>query len=443
MRVLVVGGGGREHALCWGLARSPQVEALHAAPGNAGIASVATCHAAAADDVEAQLRLADELDADLVVIGPEGPLVAGLADELRARGRRAFGPGRDAARLEGSKAFAKDLMVRHGIPTARAAIFDRADWERDRQKLLAFVDELGGRAVVKADGLAAGKGVTVAAGRTEALAAIEACLVTGAFGQSGSRVVVEEVLEGPEVSAFALVDATSIVPLALAQDFKRAGDGDTGPNTGGMGAYSPLPWLDEAAESRIWDVVSSTVRALRDEGIAYRGLLYTGLMLTADGPKALEYNCRFGDPETQVVIPRLRGDLAEVLDACAADRLADVKVDLSDDAAVTVVVASGGYPGPYQTGQPIDGLAAASSSPDATVFHSGTAERAGRVVTAGGRVLAVTGWGPSVARARRRAYDAASHVSFDGMTRRSDIAAHATEGAPQGARESQREMDRT
>src|SRR5688572_18950909 len=406
MKVLVVGGGGREHALCWGLAPSPLVEQLHAAPGNAGIASVATCHAAAADDVGAQLRLADELDADLVVIGPEVPLVAGLADELRARGRRAFGPGRAAARLEGSKAFAKDLMVRHGIPTARAATFSAVG------PASIFVDELGGRAVVKADGLAAGKGVTVASDRDGAVAAIQECLVAGAFGDAGAQVVVEEVLEGPEVSAFALVDHSSTVPLALAQDFKRAGDDDTGPNTGGMGAYSPLPWLDPATESRIWDVVSSTVRALHDDRIAYSGLLYTGLMLTAEGPKVLEYNCRFGDPETQVVIPRLRGDLAEMLDACATDRLADLKVDLSEDAAVTVVLASGGYPGPYETGRPIRGLEAAAASPDAAVFHSGTAEHEGRVVTDGGRVLAATGWGRTVADARSRAYEAASHISF-------------------------------
>jgi phosphoribosylamine--glycine ligase len=404
------------------------VEELHAAPGNAGIASIATCHAAAADDVAAQLRLAEELQADLVVIGPEGPLVAGLADDLRTGGRRAFGPGRDAARLEGSKAFAKDLMERHSIPTARAATFDRDDWERDRRNVLGFVDDLGGRAVVKADGLAAGKGVTVASDRARAVAAIEESLVAGAFGPAGARVVVEEVLEGDEVSAFALVDSSSVVPLALAQDFKRAGDGDIGPNTGGMGAYSPLPWLDEAAAAGIWDVVSATVDALRADGIAYAGLLYTGLMLSAGGPKVLEYNCRFGDPETQVVIPRLRSDLAEVLDACASDRLADVKVDLSDDAAVSVVLASGGYPGAYETGRPIDGLVAAAASPDATVFHSGTAEHDGRVVTAGGRVLAVTGWGPAVADARRRAYEAASHISFDGMVRRGDIAARIAQG---------------
>src|SRR5688500_1596818 len=269
MTVLVVGSGGREHALCWGLARSPLVEQLHAAPGNAGIAGLATCHAAAADDVEAQVRLADDLDADLVVIGPEGPLVAGLADELRARGRTAFGPGRAAARLEGAKAFAKDLMLGAGTATARAATFSEVG------PALAFVRELGGRAVVKADGLAAGKGVTVATDEARAAAAIDECLVAGTFGEAGTRVVVEEVLEGAEVSAFALVDAGTMIPLALAQDFKRVGDGDTGPNTGGMGAYSPLPWLDHATESRIWDVVASTVKALHAAGTAFSGLLYT------------------------------------------------------------------------------------------------------------------------------------------------------------------------
>ena len=430
MKVLVVGGGGREHALCWGLARSPRVEELHAAPGNAGIATIATCHAAAADDVEAQVGLADELDADLVVIGPEVPLVAGLADELRTRGRRAFGPGRDGARLEGSKAFAKDLKLRHGIPTARAATCSREEWDRDRRGMVAFVDDLGGRAVVKADGLAAGKGVTIAADAAEAAAAIEESLVGGAFGEAGSTVVVEELLEGPEVSAFALVDAETWVPLALAQDFKRIGDGDEGPNTGGMGAYSPLPWLDEPAEARIWSVVGATVRALRREGIDYAGLLYTGLMLTREGPKVLEYNCRFGDPETQVVIPRLRSDLAEALDASARGRLADVKVDLSDEAAVTVVLASGGYPGAHDVGKPIDGLGDAAAIPDAVVFHAGTAERDGRVVTAGGRVLAATGWGGTTADARARAYEAADRIAFDGMVRRTDIAGRGPMGEP-------------
>jgi phosphoribosylamine---glycine ligase len=423
MRVLVVGGGGREHALAWGLARSPQVEELHAAPGNAGIASIAECHAAAADDVAAQVTLAASLRPDLVVIGPEAPLAAGLGDELRGAGLLVFGPGREGARLEASKAFAKELMIRHGIPTARAATFTEVG------PAIAFVDELGGTAVVKADGLAAGKGVTVASERGQAVAAIEAALAGGAFGAAGERLVIEERLEGPEVSAFALVDASSWAPLALAQDFKRAGDGDTGPNTGGMGAYSPVPWIDADTERAIWRMVGDTVDALRADRVAYGGLLYTGLMLTSDGPKVLEYNCRFGDPETEVVIPRLGGEVATLLEATAADRLTDVKVDLADDAAVTVVVASAGYPGAYRTGLEIRGLDDAATVPDTVVFHAGTAERDGRVVTAGGRVVAVTGWGATVADARARAYRAASQVRFEGMALRQDIAALAASGS--------------
>jgi phosphoribosylamine--glycine ligase len=333
------------------------------------------------------------------------------------------GPGRDGARLEGSKAFAKELMVRHRIPTARAAAFT------DVAPAVAFLDELGGTAVVKADGLAAGKGVTVATDRDEAIEAIEAALAGGAFGAAGERIVVEERLEGREVSAFALVDASGVVQLALAQDFKRVGDGDTGPNTGGMGAYSPLPWLAAGDEERIWEMVGSTVRALRSEGIDYRGLLYTGLMLTADGPRVLEYNCRFGDPETQVVVPRLADGLAELLAACADGRLEEAKATPSALAAVTVVLASGGYPGGHATGHEIRGLEEAAAVADTVVFHAGTTERDGRVVTSGGRVLAVTGWGPSLADARSRAYRAASAISFDGMIRRDDIAAVAAGGA--------------
>jgi phosphoribosylamine--glycine ligase len=426
VRVLVVGGGGREHALAWGLQRSPRVDDLHAVPGNAGIAQLATCHEGDTDDVAGVASLADRLRPDLVVIGPEAPLVAGLADELRDKGFTVFGPGSAAARLEGSKSWAKDVMTSGGIPTARAGTFSRVD------DASAFVDELGGAAVVKADGLAAGKGVTVATDRTTAIAALRDCLEAGAFGQAGVRVVVEELLTGPEVSAFALVEGDAIVPLALGQDFKRVGDGDTGPNTGGMGAYSPVPFVDAAAQDRIWsDVVGSTVRALRDRGISYSGLLYVGLMLTADGPKVLEYNCRFGDPETQVVIPRLSTDLADLLEACATGALADVKATLSPGAAVTVVMASGGYPGAYRTGVEITGLEAADGLDGVTVFHAGTAVADGRVVTAGGRVLAVTANGGSIGDARDRAYRAAGAISFDGASWRTDIALEAarSEGA--------------
>ena len=306
-----------------------------------------------------------------------------------------FGPNADAARLEGSKTWAKEIMLRGGIPTARADTFTSVEAAD------AFVEDLGGRAVIKADGLAAGKGVTVANDRASALVALRECLDERAFGEAGSSVVVEELLEGPEVSAFALVDADSIVPLALSQDFKRVGDGDTGPNTGGMGAYSPLGFVDRVTEGVIWDeIVAGTVRTLRDQGIAYSGLLYTGLMLTADGPKVLEYNCRFGDPETEVVIPRLTTDLVEVLEACATDHLSDVTMVTSAEAAVTVVLASGGYPGRYDTGLAIDGLEEAGAVEGVTVFHAGTSIAGDTVVTAGGRVLSVTGIGGTVHEAR-------------------------------------------
>jgi len=418
--VLVVGAGGREHALCWGLARSPRVSELVVAPGNAGISALArTVPEVSIGDIGALVGLARAEAPDLVVIGPEGPLVAGLTDALEELGVAVLGPRADAARLEGSKAFAKHVMHAGGIPTAEAASFDEVG------PAVAFVDDLGGRAVVKADGLAAGKGVTVATDRDRAIDAIRDCLEGGVFGQAGSTVLVEEMLEGPEVSAFALVDAATVAPIALSQDFKRIGDGDTGPNTGGMGAYSPLPWVDALTERRIWAIVRDSVAALRDRGLTYRGLLYTGLMLTADGPKVLEYNCRFGDPETEAVIPRLTSDLADLLEATASDGLSDLKIALSDDASVTVVLASGGYPGPSAAAVPIDGLAEAAASSGVIVFHAGTARRGDTVVTAGGRVLAVTGTGATIDEARANAYAAAGRITFEGMTYRRDIAARA------------------
>ncbi len=416
MKVLVVGGGGREHALTWGLARSPLVTELHVAPGNAGIAQLATCHDVAADDVEQMVKLVDQLTPDLVVVGPEAPLVAGLADRVRAIGIPVFGPGADAARLEGSKAWSKQVMEAGAIPTARAGTFIEVG------PAVAFVRELGGRAVVKADGLAAGKGVTVAMDPSGAEQAIRDCLEGGAFGEAGETVVVEELLEGPEVSSFALVADGRVVHLGLSQDFKRIGDGDTGPNTGGMGAYSPLPFVDQATEGSIEEIADRTVATLASMGIAYSGLLYTGVMLTADGPKVLEYNCRFGDPETEVIVPRLAGDLATLLMAVATDRPDEAEVVMGADAAVTVVAASGGYPGSYETGVPITGLDAAAEVPGAVVFHAGTAQADGRVVTAGGRVLSVTGTGASIGEARDHAYAAVARVSFEGMTTRTDIA---------------------
>jgi phosphoribosylamine---glycine ligase len=413
MRVLIVGSGGREHALAWGLARSPQVETVVVAPGNAGIEGVAVCRPVAVEDLDAQAGLAHEIGADLVVVGPEAPLVAGFADRLRGEGFDVFGPSAAAARIEGSKAWAKEVMTAGGIPTARSGTFT------DLAPATSFVDGLGGRAVVKADGLAAGKGVSVAHDRASAVAALRDCLEDGAFGDAGRTVVVEELLEGSEVSAFLLADGSTVTPLALAQDFKRIGDGDTGPNTGGMGAYSPLPWVDEATRAEIWSICRRSVAAVAEAGIEYRGLLYTGLMLTAEGPKVLEYNCRFGDPETEAVIPRLASDLAELLAACARGRLAEVEVAWHEDAAVTVVLASEGYPGPYATGMPIDGLDAEA---EGIVFHAGTARAGDRVVTAGGRVLAVSALGDTVAEARSAAYRRVATIAFEGMTCRNDIA---------------------
>jgi phosphoribosylamine---glycine ligase len=422
MRVLVVGGGGREHALATRLGQSPLVEELLVAPGNAGIASVARCIPVPAADLPGIVALVERERVDLTVVGPEAPLVAGLADALAERRHAVFGPSAASARIEGSKAWAKQLMLRHGIPTARAEVFTALE------PAVAFVDELGGHAVVKADGLAAGKGVTVAADRSQAAAALEDALVRDAFGEAGATVLVEEVLTGPEVSAFALCDATTVVPFGLSQDFKRAGDGDAGPNTGGMGAYSPVPSVDEDTERRIWqEIVIPAYQALRDEGPGYRGILYAGLMLTADGPKVIEFNCRFGDPEAEALIPRLRTDLAELLTACAGDRLDGAKVDWLDEAAVTVVLASGGYPGLHETGAEIRGLSEAAALESVSVFHAGTTELDGRVVTAGGRVLAVSALGPTLRVARARAYEACGRLSFDGMQYRRDIAEAAAE----------------
>jgi phosphoribosylamine--glycine ligase len=348
--------------------------------------------------------------------------VAGLADALRKTGRNVFGPSADAARIEGSKAFAKEVMARRGVPTARAGSF------ADVEEAVAFVDELGGAAVVKADGLAAGKGVTVAIDRDVAVAAIQESLIGGAFGDAGRTVVVEETLEGPEVSVFAVTDGKgSCVLLPSAQDHKRVGDGDTGPNTGGMGAYSPVPILDEETETWILDTVIAPVV---DELRPYRGVLFAGMMLTDDGPKALEFNCRFGDPETEVLLPRMPYQIGTLLHACATGRLAYEAghAGADDGAAVTVVMASGGYPGPYATGKVITGVDDADALDGVTVFHAGTARDAeGRLLTAGGRVLTVTGTGASIAQARERAYAGVGLIDFEGAHWRRDIAARAAE----------------
>jgi phosphoribosylamine--glycine ligase len=432
LRVLLVGGGGREHALAWKLAQSPRLGTLYAAPGNPGIARVAECVSVRADDVPAIADLAERERIDLTVVGPEVPLSLGLVDALEARGRRAFGPTRAAAALESSKAFAKDLFARHGIPTARFGIFDATGPAR------AFVRELGGRAVVKTDGLAAGKGAIVCREAAEAERAIDDMLERRVFGDAGVRVVVEEYLEGEEVSVFALTDGHTVCPLASAQDHKTAFDGDRGPNTGGMGAYSPATVLDPAlAADVLRTVLEPTVRAMAAEGRPYRGVLYAGLMLTAAGPRLLEYNVRFGDPECQVHMPRLVDDLLPLCEAVAAGHGLPRSVGWRPDAAVCVVIASGGYPGEYRTGVPIEGIERAEAHPEVTVFHAGTAWRDGRLATAGGRVLGVTALGADIPAAVAAAYAGAGEIRFDGLHYRRDIGYRALRRlGPQRARSS-------
>jgi phosphoribosylamine---glycine ligase len=425
VRVLVVGGGGREHALCWRLAQNPEVDRLYAAPGNAGIAELATLAPVSAADVPGIAEFAERESIDFTVVGPEAPLVAGLVDEMQARGMPVFGPTREAARIEGSKAWARWLCDRHSIPAPRYRAFE------DVHPAFDYLDEVKSPYVVKADGIAAGKGVTVTDDLAEARQAIEDCLVRRVFGDAGSTVLVEEHLDGFEVSAMALIDGRTVLPLVMVRDYKRALDGDRGPNTGGMGAFSPVPAVGSGTESRIVEMVlRRAARALEAEGVRYSGVLFAGLMLTNEGPKVLEFNCRFGDPETQALLPRLVSNLGELLLACVEGNLSRHKLAWTPDAAVGVVLASGGYPGEVQTGKPVAGLEDAAAMEGVHVFHAATVAREGRVLTAGGRVLTVTAVAPDLDEARRRAYEAASKISFDGMTYRRDIA----EGALQEAR---------
>ncbi|MFF7967132.1 phosphoribosylamine--glycine ligase [Streptomyces sp. NPDC007903] len=420
MKVLVIGGGAREHALCRSLSLDPDVTELHCAPGNAGIAEVARQHQVDALDGKAVAALATELEAGLVVIGPEAPLVAGVADAVREAGFPVFGPSREAAVLEGSKAFAKDVMATAGVPTARSYVCTTAD--EVAEALAAF----GAPYVVKDDGLAAGKGVVVTSDIEEAKAHAAGC----------ERVVIEEFLDGPEVSLFAVTDGETVVPLQPAQDFKRALDGDEGPNTGGMGAYSPLPWADpELVDDVLRTVLQPTVDELRRRGTPFSGLLYAGLAMTSRGVRVIEFNARFGDPETQVVLARLKTPLASLLLAAANGTLAHLEpLRWSEDAAVTVVVASHNYPGTPRTGDSITGLdeVAAEDAPHAYVLHAGTRQDGEDVVSAGGRVLSVTATGEDLAEARERAYRAVARIGLDGSHHRTDIAAKAADTATTG-----------
>jgi phosphoribosylamine--glycine ligase len=416
MRILIVGGGGREHALAASLA-GPGRE-LFCAPGNGGTASIATNIDIDAEATEIVAEEAARIGADLVVIGPEAPLVGGLADLLEQERIAAFGPGAFAAQLEGSKRFAKGLMERHGIPTGAYRDFT------DRDAAHAYLDEVGAPIVVKADGLAAGKGVTVAHDIDAARAAVDECF-DGRFGDAGAVVVIEEMLVGQECSLLAFTDGTTVIPMIAAQDHKPVFDGDTGPNTGGMGVYTPVPIVDAETLATMQAVLVDTITALRDEGVHFKGILYGGFILTEDGPKVLEYNARFGDPETQVILPMLETDLAEVLMAVAEERLADIDLAWKDGACLSVVMSSPGYPGDYPTGLPISGIADAEAMEDVTVFHAGTKIDGDQVVTAGGRVLNVTATAPTLLEAKERAYAAVERISFEGGHYRTDIGAKA------------------
>ncbi|MBS1166333.1 MAG: purD [Proteobacteria bacterium] len=413
MHVLLIGSGGREHAIAAALRRSAKLTRLTCAPGNAGIAAIAELAAIDPADHAAVIAFCKAEKVDFVVIGPEAPLVAGLVDDLSAVGIKAFGPRKEPARLEGSKAFTKELCTEAGIPTAAYGRFSGAEAAR------AYVLSRGAPIVVKADGLAAGKGVVVASTVDEAHAAVDACF-SGAFGAAGAEVVIEDCLVGEEASFFAITDGIDVLPLAAAQDHKRVGDGDTGPNTGGMGAYSPTPVVDEAMEMRIMEeIVVPTVRCLAKRGTPFVGVLFAGLMIEEDGPKLIEYNVRFGDPETEVLLPRLKSDLLELMLASAEGRLSGNIANFDERTALTVVMAANGYPGNYSKGSHIEGLDDAATLPDVSVFHAGTAEKDGAIVANGGRVLAITALGDSVSEAQSKAYAAVDRIRWpDGFCRR-------------------------
>ena len=416
MKVLVVGGGGREHALCWTLAASPLCHQLFCAPGNAGIAEEATCVSIAAEDIDGLIAFVEQEAIDYVVVGPEAPLVLGLVDRLTDLGVKAFGPSAAAAVLEGSKGFTKDLCAKYGIPTAAYARFSEAETAK------AYVRQQGAPIVVTADGLAAGKGVTVAAPQDAAIAAIESAMAGGAFGEAGAELVIEDCLVGEEASFFALVDGDFALPLVTAQDHKRVFDGDEGPNTGGMGAYSPAPVMTEALiEATMERIIRPTVAGMKAEGRPFKGVLYAGLMITAEGPQLIEYNVRFGDPECQVVLMRLMSDLLPALIAASDGVLSSFDLRWYDEAALTVVMAAKGYPGAYERGTEIRGLeAAGGNSDDIKIFHAGTRQGDdGALLASGGRVLGVTAMAPTISQAQERAYTAVDKIDWpQGFCRR-------------------------
>ncbi|MHB1399295.1 MAG: phosphoribosylamine--glycine ligase [Trichloromonadaceae bacterium] len=416
MNILVIGGGGREHALVWKIAQSPLVQKIYCAPGNPGIAGLAECVNVAADDINGLLALAQQKRIDLTVVGPEVALTLGVVDRFQAAGLEIFGPSQAAARIEGSKGFSKDLMAKYGIPTAAYRSFT------DRDQAVAYIRAQGAPIVVKADGLAAGKGVIVAMTEEQAVTAVDEIMLDGVFGAAGSSVVIEEFMAGEEASFFAFTDGSNILPLASAQDHKRIFDHDEGPNTGGMGAYSPAPVVNEPlAAEVVATIVRPTIAGMAAEGCPYRGILYVGLMIEGGKPRVVEFNARFGDPEAQPLLMRMKSDIVPVLQACARGQLTQTALEWHDQAAVCVVMASGGYPGSFENGLPIDGLDAAAKIDDLMVFHAGTAGKAGQIVNAGGRVLGVTGLGATVAAAIAKAYQGVAVIRWEGAQFRTDI----------------------
>jgi phosphoribosylamine--glycine ligase len=417
-RILIVGGGGREHALAIAIRESSHATEVFVAPGNAGTASIARNHPVALSDIDALEDLALAIDPDLVIVGPEVPLVLGLSDVLRARGMRVVGPSAAAARLEGSKAFAKDFMSRHGIPTASFRTFAADRYEEAR----ACLEEGPERVVVKASGLAAGKGAIVCLSREEAIHALDLIARDRAFGDAGAEVVIEEYMEGEEASVFALCDGQDYVLLATAQDHKQVGEGDTGPNTGGMGAYAPAPILGDRMLATVEEsIIRPTIRGMAQDGCPFSGFLYVGLMISSSGPRVVEYNCRLGDPEAQVVLPLIRSDLLGLFTAAADESLSEYRIDSHPGSAACVVLCSRGYPGEYSKGHVVEGLGEAAAVPGVTVVHAGTQNRDGTVVTSGGRVLGVVATGRDLAEALEAAYSAARLIKFEGVFFRSDI----------------------
>ncbi|MDY6824609.1 MAG: phosphoribosylamine--glycine ligase [Thermodesulfobacteriota bacterium] len=420
MKVLVIGSGGREHSLVWKISKSPKVEKVYCAPGNAGIAAIAECVPVNAGDIDGLFDFARDEGVELTVVGPEAPLVEGIVDRFEEAGMKIFGARKEAARLETSKGFAKDIMTKYGIPTARGRCFDVYD------EALTYIRDMRCNVVVKADGLAAGKGVFVCSTEKQATAALKQIMKDRVFGNAGDRVIVEERLDGEEASFMAFTDGKTVLPLPSSQDHKAAHDGDEGPNTGGMGAYSPAPVVDEYLHKKIMEtIMTPTVQAMEAEGISYRGVLYAGLMINGDDIKVLEFNARFGDPETQPLVMRLKSDIVPVMEAVCDGKLHEVSLEIDERAAVCVVMAAGGYPGPYKKGMPIAGLKNVNRMKDVMTFHAGTKAMGKEVLTDGGRVLGVTALGPSIDKAIKRAYATVSKISWDGVYFRKDIGAKA------------------